>query len=421
MAKNKGGSSEGDNKLHKPKLTTKKDKQREHLTYQQTPLHAIDHAPEPKSGSKIDRHAVSAADILNQSLNNLDSSSHHHRRGSSKDNIHSSSGGNAANHKNASFILQGSATSLLTNNKGPGAATAVTVRRRSYSDTNASNVAAVMAAAGGGGSVTTSPKSDTDGMKNTRGPSIFAPKEIQQRVRVALGDLDASSGDEEMGGESGTGVVAAGAAAPAMETSDGSDDSYDADILGTGLDAGVSESEDAFDESGRADMMNRQVSNLSGGKGLTGSVADLSIYSDDYDDDDEFAGSISTEEEYDGPMSCCGIRACRVRRCIKGNRIASAIVRYAPCFWCFPIPVSATDRTILTRLNIISAFFSIGQVVATAWLVIVLLIPPNAARTQDDKYTLTHGMQPNLWSLTGSMYSIGFFGTSPACLLACLA
>lgn len=391
----------------KPKTTRKGRQERynnDDLIYQQTPLHAIDQAREPKGATGFGRHAVSAADILSQSLNNLDSSSNHHRRGSSKDH-------NSDNHRSASFILQGSATNLLK--QGGPAAASVNVRMRSYSETKESKEAAAVASLAGGGSSTasspvrsstTSPVPNVDGSLKRRS---YSSKGMSQKKTApkALGDLDDSSaGDVQSGGNisgSNGGL------------SSNSDDSYDADGLGTGL-----ESDDKFEEHNnttidvRASTMNRQVSNLSAGKILAGSVADLSVYSDDdYDDDDEFAGSISTEDDNVRHFSCCGIRTCKVRRCIKSNRVASATVRYAPCFWCFPIPVSATDRTILTRLNIISAFFAIGQVVATLWLVVILLIPPNADHEQTNaEYGLTHGMQPNLWSLTGSMYSVGFFG-----------
>jgi hypothetical protein len=50
------------------------------------------------------------------------------------------------------------------------------------------------------------------------------------------------------------------------------------------------------------------------------------------------------------------------------------------------------------------------QVAATAWLIVIFIIPPQVESAEDDNYSLTHGMAPNLWSLTGSMYSIGFFG-----------
>ena len=397
----------------KPKTTRKGRQERQNndddLIYQQTPLHAIDQAREPKGATGFGRHAVSAADILSQSLNNLDSSSNHHRRGSSKDHTTDS-------HRSASFILQGSATSLLK--QGGPAAAAVNVRMRSYSETKEPKDAAALV--GGGSSTasspvrssTTSPVPNMDGSSKRRG---YSSKGISQQKAApkALGDLDDSSGGD-LQSSGGGNVGGANNSSP----SSNSDDSYDANGSGTGV-----ESDDKFEEHNnttidvRSSMMNRQVSNLSGGKILAGSVADLSVYSDDdYDDDDEFPGSISTEEDNVRHFSCCGIRTCKVRRCIKSNRVASATVRYAPCFWCFPIPVSATDRTILTRLNIISAFFAIGQVVATIWLVVILLIPPNANHEQDADYGLTHGMQPNLWSLTGSMYSVGFFGKFMNCL-----
>ena len=360
--------------------TSRKGRQDRHesLTYQQNPLHAIDTAREPRGAPSVGRHAVSAAEILSQSLNNLDSSSNHHRRSSSKEHQHDG-------HRSSSFLLQGSASSLLR--QGAPAAAVV------LAGGSSSNISPVR-------SSTTSPV-PMDGSSRRRSNSYAARESLQQKAAPSvLGDLDDLSvgvggGGNNSGANSGM--------------SSNSEDSFEGDILEAG---------DTFDVQNHTNvdhgtsMINRQSSNLSaGGKVLAGSVADLSFYSeDDYEDDDNFPGSVSTEDDHVRHFSCCGIRTCKVRRCIKSNRVASATVRYAPCFWCFPIPVSATDRTILTRLNIISAFFAIGQVVATIWLVVILLIPPNAHHEQDDEYGITHGMQPNLWSLTGSMYSVGFFG-----------
>jgi hypothetical protein len=57
------------------------------------------------------------------------------------------------------------------------------------------------------------------------------------------------------------------------------------------------------------------------------------------------------------------------------NRISTAVVHYAPCFWwCGSrlVTTSTTDRFVLVRLNILNAFFAFGQIVAGVWLGIVL-------------------------------------------------
>ena len=343
------------------------------VVYTQTPLHALDDVPEPSTSSSINRHAVSAADILSQSLNNLDKSSQHNAEG----------GG--AGHRSASFLLQGSASNLLKGGApGSGNGTAaVPLRRRSQSDSSnqllsTSTHSHTASSRSGRGE-----RADSAVRSSIQKRSIYAPKELddsgltQEGLADALKVYDASGDDK----------------------SDSSADSYDANnnaVSGIGHD----------EEKGkRKDVMKRQISSLSQGL-KQGSVADMSQVSDFDDDDDDGNGSLSSQDEY----GFCGIRALHFRRCINMNRIATAVVRLAPCFWCFPIPVSATDRTVLTRLNIISAFFATGQMTAAAWLIIVLLIPENHAEQSPDQ-NLTHGMAPNLWSLTGSMYSIGFFGT----------
>jgi len=75
MLKNKGSSGEGDKKNKFSKKQSKQDK--DELTYSQTPLHVLDQVRQPSS-AKLEKHAVSAADILNVSLSNLDKSSNLH-------------------------------------------------------------------------------------------------------------------------------------------------------------------------------------------------------------------------------------------------------------------------------------------------------------------------------------------------------
>lgn len=319
------------------------------LVYQQTSLQGIDNAPEPSLRSSRNRHAVSAADLLSQSMNAMtnDSSSKAENKGASR---------------SQSFTLHGSSHTLLS--KGSGAPL---VRRNTTTS-----------------AVANSPVSPRDGAFKR---SIYAPKDIEE-LHKSLEGLKLEDSDDGMG-EMEIRVNRA---------SSESSDSYDADVLGAGI------------ESEAAQRLNKQGSSVSAGKAgaYMGSIAGFSADSDEYDDEDDFAASLSSFDDDDGPVTCCGFHAPQCR--LPVNRIASAIVRYAPCFWCFPIPISATDRTVLTRLNIISAFFTIGQICATSWLIIVMLIPPPEPHEEEEDVTLTHGMTPNLWSLTGSMYSIGFLG-----------
>lgn len=331
---------------------TEKDKKE--IVYRQTALHAIDAAPEPNQISSINRHAVSAADLLNQSMSTMS-------------NENSARSQYQSTPRSQSFTLKGSASSLLV--KG---GTVPPVRRIAELSTSSS----------------TSPRSEREKR------SIYAPKDLEG-LQIDGSDNGAHKNQIDERDH---------------ESNSESTDSYDAtsNVLGTGT--------DVSDSSGGKRKMSKQTSSLSGRGGQLGSIADMSEDSDElFDDDDEYHGSVSTYDEEDGQVTCCGLRTFQFR-CIHINRIASAVVRYAPCFWCFPIPISATDRTVLTRLNIMSAFLTISQVIATSWLVIVMLIPATNHEQQDDS-NITHGMAPNLWSLTGSMYSVGFFGETSEILI----
>ena len=335
--------------------TPDSESRRSQLVYRQSSLQAIGAAPEPSTRPIMNRHAVSALDLMNQSLTGMSDSA----------SIRSDS-----RPRSQSFTLQGSASSLL---KGGINAVRRNTTMSAMSNSNAS------------------PRSDKDGVLKR---SIYAPKELEA-VRSGLEGLKLGDSDD------GTDHVDIDVIDPVSDD-ESSDDSYDANILGIGMDAAE----------GSMRKLSKQGSSLSGRGGMLGSVADYSAESDEYEDEDDFPASVSSFDEYDGHVTCCGFHAPQCRLPI--NRIASAIVRYAPCFWCFPIPISATDRTVLTRLNIMSAFLTTGQVISTSWLIIVMLIPPSD-HEQGTSYSLTHGMAPNLWSLTGSMYSIGFFGKFVLC------
>ncbi|CAB9507151.1 expressed unknown protein [Seminavis robusta] len=342
------------------------------VVYRQTSLQAIDDAPEPNEGTNIDRHAVSAFDLLSESVSNM-----------TKDGSARSSNARSSNTqvrtRSQSFTLQGNASGLLV--KG---GTAPAVRRKTEMMSSTSSHSATT----------------QDGAKR----SIYGPKDLVQQVKIGLENLQLEEFSDD-----GTGMSNAGAGERRENGAALSDssDSYDANVLGVGMEDG------SGSQTNKPPRLQKQGSSLSGrhltGSVMQGSVAELSNFSDEYDDDDDgLHGSVSSYDD-DAPFKCCGVSA-PDWRCIRLNRIASAVVRYAPCFWCFPIPVSATDRTVLTRLNIMSAFFALGQMVATSWLVIIMLIPPSD-HEQDDEYGFTKGMEPNLWSLTGAMYSVGFFGT----------
>lgn len=84
------------------------------------------------------------------------------------------------------------------------------------------------------------------------------------------------------------------------------------------------------------------------------------------------------------------------------SRISAFIVRTAPCFWFCGNRVqgSSTDRAVLTRLNILCAFFCFFQVVASCWLAMLLLVV-------DDQKGIVAGFAPNFWNLNGAALSVG--------------
>jgi len=68
------------------------------------------------------------------------------------------------------------------------------------------------------------------------------------------------------------------------------------------------------------------------------------------------------------PLSLCA----KLNRYLSWSRIGSCIVRAAPCFWCArkKFSVSATDRQILLRLNLLCAFFCVLQVMIGVFIFI---------------------------------------------------
>lgn len=94
------------------------------------------------------------------------------------------------------------------------------------------------------------------------------------------------------------------------------------------------------------------------------------------------------------------------------SRISAFIVRTAPCFWFCGNRVqgSSTDRAVLTRLNILCAFFCFFQIVASLWLATLLLIV-------DDQKGALVGFAPHFWNLNGAGLSVGMLAS--ALMLTC--
>lgn len=96
------------------------------------------------------------------------------------------------------------------------------------------------------------------------------------------------------------------------------------------------------------------------------------------------------------------------------TRITACLVRHAPCFWFCgnALDIGATDRSILYRLNILCAFFALGQVAAGTFLLIVL----NSNLIVDRYNSVVVRMEDStsisldLWNLNGSVFCIAMVG-----------
>ena len=99
-------------------------------------------------------------------------------------------------------------------------------------------------------------------------------------------------------------------------------------------------------------------------------------------------------------------------KCFSWSLVGSYIIRTAPCFWCMKkIGVSATDRQIVIRLNVLIGFFCLVQIASGLFLLITVLMgyaqsAQSAADTKvyyeadTDKPLVTQ----DLWSLTMFIY-----------------
>lgn len=93
--------------------------------------------------------------------------------------------------------------------------------------------------------------------------------------------------------------------------------------------------------------------------------------------------------------------------------VGSYIVRYAPCFICVKkLGVSATDRNVLMRLNVLCAFFAVVQIALGLFLFVVTFIGVKSTnqynaneRVDNSVYIMSHtatvqnSVSPDLWNL----------------------
>mmetsp|Transcript_22291 Transcript_22291/g.44897 ORF Transcript_22291/g.44897 Transcript_22291/m.44897 type:complete len:821 (-) Transcript_22291:1051-3513(-) len=99
-------------------------------------------------------------------------------------------------------------------------------------------------------------------------------------------------------------------------------------------------------------------------------------------------------------------------KCLSWSLVGSYIIRTAPCFWCMKkVGVSATDRQIVIRLNVLVVFFCLAQIASGLFLLSTALMgykksAEDAADTKayneadKDKPLVTQ----DLWSLTTFIY-----------------
>lgn len=124
----------------------------------------------------------------------------------------------------------------------------------------------------------------------------------------------------------------------------------------------------------------------------------------------KYARSLSQEDQSTSSMFMDKIvNPCK---CLSWSLVGSYIIRTTPCFWCMKnVGVSATDRQIVIRLNILIGFFCLAQIASGLFLLSTTLMGYQqsaryAADTKEyneadkDKPIITQ----DLWSLTTFIY-----------------
>lgn len=81
------------------------------------------------------------------------------------------------------------------------------------------------------------------------------------------------------------------------------------------------------------------------------------------------------------------------------HRVSAFVTRTAPCFWCCyrEFQYGITNRVILRRLNLLCAFFAVGQIAAGGFLLFLLV--SNSFGTRD--------YVPSLWTLNSNVLFLG--------------
>ena len=99
------------------------------------------------------------------------------------------------------------------------------------------------------------------------------------------------------------------------------------------------------------------------------------------------------------------------------NRVAIFVVEKAPCFFCRRMP-QATYKSVLVRLNMLSAFFALGQVASAGALYVIMLWPtgglvdrdlPSETQNEVDNQS-NFEVLTNVWNLNGAVLCLGILG-----------
>jgi hypothetical protein len=99
--------------------------------------------------------------------------------------------------------------------------------------------------------------------------------------------------------------------------------------------------------------------------------------------------------------------------CLSWSLIGTYIIRTAPCFWCMKkVGVSATDRQIVIRLNILIVVFCLVQIASGLFVLTTALIGKYQSfhattNSYDEKVNVKPLVSQDLWSLTTFVYFLG--------------
>ena len=138
------------------------------------------------------------------------------------------------------------------------------------------------------------------------------------------------------------------------------------------------------------------------------SVAEAAAPSEYRDEENEVASSNSSGSSVEPIVIWNVVLPMRLSRLIKKPpnllRMAVCIVGAAPCFWCSRNSIQGgsvgTNRAVLTRLNILTIFVTLLQMVPSFWSAFVLLVLDKERGFLDE-------FAPHFWNHNGATWSVG--------------